>query len=219
MTKSSISLIAPELINFLEKISQVFGWANLALEGGAALILGYNIHRQFSGDLDFTCSSVGSLNEFIKFCRNYALMNKYKFKLFSKTNRVGQVVLTGPHKIQIDIWVANPLQCDYETKLLKIHQPVLIRFHSKADLLAEKMCCLIDPNRTKLADLSDTIALSELAAISHVKNLFTLKAKAKSLSMTTINDFFQLIPSIESRFIIKYPQHETEIKSGLHRLV
>ncbi len=130
------------------------------LDGGAALGFFYGIDRTFSSDLDFTVEDNGTRLELARTLKGVC-----------------------PPSIGIDVFVVPARFCEFETHAM---EDVHVVTHSIADLLAEKLCCLIDRDATRdVLDAANIISRYAPSSIA-VSTLFDRKRPLKPLTDITL---------------------------------
>lgn len=177
--------------------------SKIHLEGGALLSLIFNLDRKFSNDLDFTSEDEASLYNFVK--QSELVLKRVSSNRFTtdfKDNRI--TFQSNNFTFHIDIFIASPDNCEY-SKLPYIFKgkKTYILCHSINDVIAEKLCCLLDPNRTELRDLVDLkLIIDEIRySDSKVQELLRQKLTVKKLNITIDSS---LPETIRNKLISKF---------------
>lgn len=158
---------------------------HIHLEGGAALSLYYNINRKFSNDLDFTIESQDDMDRFRENIIKPFNSDDYFEKHINKNktcvyNRKGKIILT------FDYYLAKKQFCHYEEMLLDGVTPSLI--HSVADILTEKLCCMIDRDTEKDVHDAATILVKYSSSIDIISGLYNKKQEVKKSCYPKLED-------------------------------
>lgn len=165
------------------------------LEGGAALSLYYGIERIFSNDLDFTIETAVDCQRFRDgildpLPGNYTINHRDETKTHI-LDEEGSVVLT------LDYFVVPPQNCYYEEVLLDGKTPSLI--HSLDDILAEKLCCLIDRDAERdVLDAANIIRKLQPSEAG-LSMLFSQKQAAKQSTFRTLQGLIQGLPTLATQ--------------------
>jgi len=198
------------LVDFLKYISTKGGNNSVSLEGGAALVLVYKLKRVLSNDLDFTCSSSLALRHFINLCVEYAGSKGYRIGSNILDKYGGRLTFLKVDRgiFHTDVYCVNRNDCEYSQRKVVFRGSFFhVQVHSINDIIAEKLCGLIDPTRIKYRDIDDLLLLQKLRySRNKVDKLFRQKATAKKFCPTKLTDLQKEFPKILKKFEVKFPR-------------
>ncbi|MDO8570314.1 MAG: nucleotidyl transferase AbiEii/AbiGii toxin family protein [Candidatus Daviesbacteria bacterium] len=170
---------------------------HIHLEGGTALSLFYKINRKFSNDLDFSVETLIDLRRFqqeitkpLGIFYKAKVIDDVKICILDSNN---YTILT------IDSYLAASENCQYEEVMLEGITPCVI--HSLIDILAEKLCCMIDRDTERDVYDSAKIIKSRDISLNDLATLFENKQKVKQDGYNTLSQFTENLYKIKQQKI------------------
>lgn len=161
-------------------------------EGGFVLSSIYKIDRIYSGDLDFTieCSAIEDklIKILPKVIEEFSKAHKQDFNFSWRDNSI-EILQNGLNFLTLDYYIVPQELFEWKRNTINVQSELFeMNFHTVKDILAEKICCVIDKDRYEFKDLWD-IKEIEKRYIGDVNGKEFYNILARKMSSKNIEKF------------------------------